>query len=233
MNPLAHTPTPPSRWTALAGPAAAALLLGGLWEDNVPTSSGDAEIGAWLAGAGNTGWMLHTLTLVAGGLLVAVFAQVLRGLLAPGDEGLVARLLGAAGTTCGSMAVTGAALFGAVPVGRLFEGSPDPSADTYRYLMAASVSVLVIFVAVPAAGLCGTAAVLVLRRGTAPAWLGWTSVVLTVLLVVSALVAPLVVFGLWLTLTGVVLALRGPQPTTAPASGSMPATLAVEGAAGR
>jgi uncharacterized membrane protein len=109
-----------------------------------------------------------------------------------------------------TLVVVGGALFAAIPVGRTFEQSPAPDASTYRFLMAASASVLVIFLSLPAAAFAGTTAVLGLRRRTAPRWLGYVGIGLSVLMLLSAFVAPLMVFGLWLVVSGVALAFAQP-----------------------
>jgi hypothetical protein len=102
---------------------------------------------------------------------------------------------------------TGAALFAAVPVGRFFEQAPDPDPSVYRYLSAAAASVMVIFVSLPASGLVASVSATGLRARTMPRWLGWAGLVLAVLMLLSAFVAPLMVFGLWLLVSGVTLAL--------------------------
>lgn len=196
------------RMLTLTGPAAAVLLLAGLFETNIETAKGDAAIASWLASSGNAGWMAHALLSVAGGVLVLVYSQVLRTRLAGQANGTVERLLGGLGTTVASTIVVGAAIFAAVPVGRFFEGSPDPDPSVYRYLLAAAASVFVIFLSVPAAALCGCVAALGLRNGTMPRWLGYTSAALAVLMVLSAFTAPLMVFGLWLVVSGVALSRR-------------------------
>ena len=76
--------------------------------------------------------------------------------------------------------------------------------------MAASASILVIFVSVPAAAFAGTAAVVGLTRGSAPRWLGYVGLGLAVLMLLSAFVAPLMVFGLWLFVSGIGLAVSRP-----------------------
>ena len=162
----------------LLAPLAAVLLLAGLFEGNVATHSSDAAISDWLARTGNGGWIVHALAEVVAGILILAYAQVLRSRLG-GDDDILSRTLGALGTLVGSLVVVGAGLFAAVPIGRVFEHSPDPDPSSYRYLMAASASILVIFVSVPAAAFAGTAAVLGLcarhaRRGgsatSASAW---------------------------------------------------------------
>jgi hypothetical protein len=196
----------------LLAPLAAVLLLAGLFEGNVATHSSDAAISDWLSRAGNGGWIVHALSEVVAGILILAYAQVLRSRLGPGDDDILSRTLGALGTLVGSLVVVGAGLFAAVPIGRVFEHSPDPDPSSYRYLMAASASILVIFVSVPAAAFAGTAAALGLSRGTAPRWLGYTGLALTALMLASAFVAPLMVFGLWLFVSGIGLAVA--QPAT-------------------
>jgi hypothetical protein len=157
--------------------------------------------------------MLHALSIAIGGLLLLVFTQLLRDRLQrPGTaEATLSRTMGSLGTLVATMCVVGAALFAAVPVGRFFEHSPAPDANTYRYLMAASASVLVIFVSVAAAALAATTAVLGLQAHTMPRWLGYAGVALAVLMLVSAFVMPLMVFGVWLVLTGTTLAFWRPE----------------------
>lgn len=198
------------RTLTLLGPLAGILLLVGLFEENVPTQSSDHTIAAWLAAAGNGSWLAHAAAEVVAGLLLLAYAHVLRHRLA-GEDAALGRLVTSLGTMLGTLVVIGGALFGAIPVGRSFEQSPPPDPSTYRFLMAASASVLVIFLSVPAAAFAGTAAVLGLRRGTAPRWLGYVGVGLSVLMLLSAFVAPLMVFGLWLVVSGVALAVAQPS----------------------
>ncbi len=193
------------RLLPLTGPAAAALLLAGLFEGNVPTDRSDGAVEAWLAANGDGGWLAHSAVSAIGGVLLVVYGQVLRDRLSR-DEGPLERLVTSLATLTGTMVVVGAALFAAVPVGRAFEGSPDPAADVYRYLLGAAASVEVIFLAAPAAALCATVSVLGLRRASMPLWLGRCGVALAVLMLASAFVAPLMVFGLWLVISGVGLA---------------------------
>ena len=205
---------------ALIGPLAAVVLLGGLFENNIETSKSDGAIHDWLAATGNGAWLAHAGAEALGGVLLIVFAQVLRSHLAGrGDVDDVtrtlARTVGALGTALGATVLVGAGLFGAVPIGRLFENAPDPDPSVYRYLMAASASVFVIFLSVPAAALAATTASLGLRNGTMPRWLGITGWVMAVLILVSAFVAPLMVFGLWLVVTGLGLAFARTRVTAA------------------
>jgi hypothetical protein len=194
----------------LLAPLAAVLLLAGLFEGNVATHSSDATISDWLSHTGNGGWIVHALAEVVAGILVLAYAQVLRARLGNEDD-VLSRTLGALGTLVGSLVVVGAGLFAAVPIGRVFEHSPDPDPSSYRYLMAASASILVIFVSIPAAAFAGTTAVLGLRRGSAPRWLGYVGLALTALMLLSAFVAPLMVFGLWLFVSGIGLAVTRPE----------------------
>ena len=196
---------------ALVGPLAAVVLLGGLFENNIETSKPDGAIRGWLATTGNGAWLAHAGAEALGGVLLIVFAQVLRArLVRPSEtDGVtrtLARTVGALGTALGAIVIVGAGLFGAVPIGRLFESAPAPDPSVYRYLMAASASVFVIFLSVPAAALAATTASLGLRTGAMPRWLGITGWVMAVLVLASAFVAPLMVFGLWLVVTGLGLA---------------------------
>jgi hypothetical protein len=199
----------------LLAPLSAVLLLAGLFETNVATHSSDTVIAAWLARTGDGSWIIHALAEVVAGCLLLVYAQVLRSRLGGGDDTL-SRTLGALGTLVASMVVVGACLFAAIPIGRVFEHSPDPDPSAYRYLMAASASILVIFVSVPAAAFAGTAAVLGLRRGTAPRWLGYVGLGLAALMLISAFVAPLMIFGLWLFVTGIGLAVTRTEHSEVP-----------------
>ena len=147
----------------LLAPLAAVLLLAGLFEGNVATHSSDATISDWLARTGNAGWIVHALAEVVGGILILAYAQVLRSRLggrgrrhlahsrSPGHPGRNARggrrrVLRRGSDRSGLRALA----------------PPVPS--SYRYLMAASASILVIFVSVPAAAFAGTA------RAGADAW---------------------------------------------------------------
>ncbi|WP_027861574.1 hypothetical protein [Marmoricola sp. URHB0036] len=199
----------------LLAPLSAVLLLAGLFETNVATHSSDRVIADWLAHHGDGSWIIHALAEVVAGCLLLVYAQVLRARLGGGDDTLT-RTLGALGTLVASMVVVGAGLFAAIPIGRVFEHSPDPDPSAYRYLMAASASILVIFVSVPAAAFAATAAVLGLRRGTAPRWLGYVGLGLAALMLISAFVAPLMVFGLWLFVTGISLAMTRAEHSDVP-----------------
>jgi hypothetical protein len=201
--------------TTLLAPLSAVLLLAGLFEGNIATRSSDAAISDWLAHTGNGGWIIHALAEVVAGCLLLVYAQVLRHRLGGGDD-VLSRTLAALGTLVASMLVVGACLFAAIPIGRLFEHSPDPDPSAYRYLMAASASILVIFVSVPAAAFAGSAAVLGLRRGTAPRWLGYLGLALSVLMLLSAFVAPLMIFGLWLFISGIGLAVTRSEERATP-----------------
>ena len=199
----------------LTGPLAAVLLFGGLFENNIETSKPDAPIRAWLATTGNTAWLAHAAALAVGGVVLMVFAQVLRVRLSAGTDDVLTRMVGALGTALGTVLVLGAAVFAAVPIGRVFEGAPAPDPSTYRYLMAASASMLVIFLSVPAAALAGAVGAQVLRGTTAPRWLGYAGIAAGILTLVSAFVAPLAVFSLWLLVTGIALATGRSRVTAA------------------
>jgi hypothetical protein len=207
------------RKLTLLGPLAAVLLLGGLFENNIETSSSDGSIRDWLASTGNATWLGHAVAEALAGTLLVLFAQVVRARLSrdADDEtdSVLGRSVGALGTVLGVMVVVGAGLFAAVPVGRVFEGAPDPDPSSYRYLLSAAASVFVIFLSIPAAAFAATTSALGLRTGTMPRWLGWTGLVLAALMLLSAFVAPLMVFGLWLVLTGLALAVqRESQPSS-------------------
>lgn len=198
------------RRITLLGPFAGVLLLLGLFENNIETSASDHRIAGWLATAGNTGWMAHAAAEALAGVLLVGFGQALRWRLAGDVDSALARTVSAMAGLLGSTVVVGAALFAAVPVGAVFEGAPAPDPSTYRYLMAAAASVLVIFASVPAAGLAAATALLGLRARTAPRWLGYAGLVLSALIVLSAFLAPLMVFALWLVVVGVGLAVSKP-----------------------
>jgi hypothetical protein len=201
----------------LTGPAAGVLLLAGLFENNIETSKDDAAITSWPASHGDSSWMAHAAVSVVSAVLLLLYVQVLRSRLSGAAGGTLERSVSALGTMVATMIVVGAALFAAVPVGRLFEDAPDPSASVYRYLLSAAASVMVIFVSLPAAALCGCVSALGLSRGTMPRWLGYTGVALAVLMLASAFVAPLMVFGLWLVVSGIGLSVGSPArvPETA------------------
>ncbi len=122
------------RKLTLSGPAAAVLLMAGLFENNIETAQGDGAIASWLQGHGNVLWMSHATLTVLGGVLLLVYAQVLRSRLSGTDAGPLERSVGALGTLVATMMAVGGAIFAAVPVGRMFEDAPDPSAAVYRYL---------------------------------------------------------------------------------------------------
>lgn len=205
------------RKLTLSGPAAAVLLMAGLFENNIETSQNDGAITSWLRAHGNLLWMSHATLTVLGGVLLLVYAQVLRSRLSATHTGPLERSVGALGTLVATMMAVGGAVYAAVPVGRMFEDAPDPSAAVYRYLSAAAASVLVIFLSLPGAALCGCVSALGLRRETMPRWLGYTGLVLAVLMMISAFVAPLMIFGLWLAVSGVALSFRSSvrHPATA------------------
>jgi hypothetical protein len=202
------------RRITLIGPLAGALLLAGLFENNIETSASNQRFADWLASTGHTAWMAHAFAEALAGVLLVGFGQALRWRLAGArDDSALARTVTSMAGLLGGTTVVGAALFAAVPVGAVFESAPAPDPSTYRYLMAAAASVLVIFASVPAAGLAATTALLGLRAGTAPRWLGYTGLALSVLMLASAFVAPLMVFALWLVVTGIGLAVSRPAVT--------------------
>lgn len=191
-----------------SGPAAAVLLVVGLFESNIETSRPDHDITAWLAGHGNTGWLAHATASAVAAVLLIVFGQALRERL--GRETAAGALVASLATAAGAMVGLGAAVFAAVPIGRVFESAPDPDPSTYRYLSAAAAAMMVIFVAPACAALVATTGIAGMRIGTLPRWLGVVSVVLAVVIVASAFVAPLMAFVLWLLVTGVALGVRRP-----------------------
>lgn len=197
-------------WT---GPAAAVLLIVGLFESNIETRSSDGAITSWLATHGNGSWIAHSVSSTLAGVLLVVFAHALRDRIGDGPAG---RILVSLATLSAAMITVGAALFAAVPVGRVFEGAPAPDPSTYRYLMSAAASVMVIFVSPIAAGMAASTGLGLLRSRTAPRWVGITSLVLAVLMLASAFVAPLMVFGLWLVVTGAALGVRRGEPVRNP-----------------
>ena len=192
-------------WT---GPVAAVLLIAGLFEGNVETQAGDATITNWLATHGNGTWIAHAALSAASGVLLVLFGHALRARL---GDGAAARLVPSLATVAGAMVCIGAALFAAVPIGRVFEGAPDPDPSVYRYLSAAAASVMVIFLAPVCAALAATVGAAGLAARAIPRWLAVTSVVMAVLMLASAFVAPLMVFGLWLVVSGVALGVGAPR----------------------
>lgn len=213
------------RAITLLGPVSAALLLGGLFESNIETSASDERISHWLATTGHGAWMAHALVEVLAGLLLVAFGHALRWRLGGAASDMpLARAVTSMATVLGAMVVIGGALFAAVPVGAVFENAPPPDPSTYRYLMSASAGVLVIFASVPAAGLAAATAALGLRTGTAPRWLGYAGLVLAVLMLASAFVAPLMVFGLWLLVVGITLAVHVSRPVSDAGQASMAST---------
>ena len=202
------------RRITLIGPLAGALLLAGLFENNIETSASNQRIADWLASTGHTAWMAHAFAEVLAGVLLVAFGHALRWRLG-GEyaDSALARTVSSMAGLLGGMIVVGAGLFAAVPVGAVFESAPAPDPSTYRYLMGAAASLLVIFASVPAAGLAAATALLGLRAGTAPRWLAYTGLVLAGLMLVSAFVAPMMVFTLWLLVTGIGLAVSRPTVT--------------------
>jgi len=221
------------RLLALSGPLAAVLLITGLFESNIETSSGDRAIVAWLDATGNGTWMVHATLSVLGGIALLVYGQVLRH--RTGGEGVLGSMVSSLGILVATLVVVGGSLFAAVPVGRYFESAPNPDPSVYRYLLAASASVLVIFLSLPAAALCATASAAGLSSRSVPRWLGWTGVGLAVLMVLSAFVAPLMVFGVWLVVSGITLAFDRRTVVTAAgrAASGAAAPSAVPGSSGR
>ena len=193
----------------LTGPASAVLLLAGLFEGNIETQADDSAISSWLRSHGDGSWMVHATLEVLGAMLLVVFVQTMVSRLGPDDA--LRRTASAFGTLVATLVVVGAGLFAAVPVGRFFESAPQPDPSTYRYLMAAAASVFVIFLSLPAAGLCAALSLQGLRHRTMPTWLARTGIGMAVLMLLSAFVAPLMVFGLWLVVTGCALAFARPR----------------------
>lgn len=189
-----------------SGPLAAVLLIVGLFESNIDTDASDGAITSWLAGHGNTAWLAHASASVIAAVLLVVFGQALRDRL--GRDTSAGALVASFATVAAAMVAVGAAVFAAVPVGRVFESAPDPDPSTYRYLSSAAASVMVIFVAPACAALAGVTGVAGMRAGTLPRWLGIASVVLAVLMLATAFVAPLMVFVLWLVVTGTAVGVR-------------------------
>ena len=196
-----------------SGPVAAVLLIVGLFESNIETSSTDGAITAWLITHGNVSWLAHSFASTLAAVALVVFAHALRARV--GDD-TAGSLVVSMSTLAAAMLAVGAALFAAVPVGRVFEGAPQPDPSTYRYVLSAAASVMVIFVSPIAAGMAASAGVGLLRSRTAPRWVAITSIVLAVLMLLSAFVAPLMVFGLWLLVTGVALGVRRPAVAVKP-----------------
>ena len=113
---------------------------------NVETQASDATINHWLASHGNAVWIAHAGASALAGVLLVVFGHALRIRLGRDDAG---RLVTSLSTLTGTLVCAGAALFAAVPIGRVFESAPDPEPSVYRYLSAAAASVMVIFLARP------------------------------------------------------------------------------------
>lgn len=106
---------------------------------------------------------------VLGGVLLAVYGQVLAARLAdPGS--LASRLIGTLGVLAG---VVGGALYGAIPIGMTFLGAAAPDPSTYRYVLATSAAVMVVYAAIPAAGLVAVASVQGLRPRRCPGGSAW------------------------------------------------------------
>lgn len=192
-----------------SGPAAGVLLVLGLFETNIETSKPDGAITSWLAGNGNAAWLAHAGASAVGGVLLVLFGHALRARLARTNP--AGTLVSSLTTMIATMVGVGAAVFAAVPIGRVFEDAPDPDPSVYRYLSAAAAAVMVIFLAPACAALAGVTAYVGLRERTLPRWLGVGTVVLAVLMLVSAFAAPLMVFVLWLLVTGTTLGLRAPR----------------------
>lgn len=196
-----------------SGPLAAVLLIAGLFESNVETQASDTTITTWLATHGNGSWITHGALSAVSGVLLVVFGHAVRARLRWERS---ASLVSSLATLTGSLVCVGAGLFAAVPIGRVFESAPDPDPSTYRYLSSAAAAVMVIFLAPACAALAATIGVVGLSTRAIPRWLAVTSLVMAFLMLVSAFVAPLMVFGLWLLVTGCALGLRSPVPSPAP-----------------
>lgn len=204
----------------LTGVVAAVLLVGGLAEENVATSSSDGAIGAWLAGNHTAGWLAHSFLLAFAALAVLAFAHTVRERVAggPRPDGTApgGSLVSASGGLMATAVFVGAALFAAYPIGHLFEDMPITSPDGYRVTMAASASLMLVFSMLPAATFAVAAATLGLRRRTMPTWLAIFSYVFALLMLASALVVPFIVFGLWIVVTSITLTVTRPRTLIAP-----------------
>ena len=208
------------RLAPLSGLLAAVLLVGGLAEENVATSSNDGAVGAWLASNHTASWLAHSFLLAFAALAILVFAHAVRERVAggPRPDGTAAggSLVSAYGGLMAAVVFAGAAVFAAYPIGHLFEDMPITSPDGYRVTMAASASLMLVFSMLPAAAFAVAAATLGLRRRTMPIWLAIFSYVFALLMLASAPVVPFIVFGLWIVVTSVTLTITRPKTLTAP-----------------
>ncbi len=206
------------RLAPLTGILAAGLLLGGLSEDNVPTSDSDSAISNWLA-AGHTGsWLLHGALVVFAGIALLLFTFSLRARLVGDRPSTGASLLTAAGALFATTVLIGGTVFSALPIGHIFEDSPTPSPEMYRLSMATSASLMVVFSMVPAATLAAVTATVGLRSRTMPTWLAVVSYLFALLMLASALLVPFIVFGLWTLITSITLTVTRPGRPAVPAT---------------
>jgi hypothetical protein len=211
-----------ARPAALAGIGSAVAMLVAVASVDHPRGASDADTQAWYRdGANRTADIASTFALLAAGLLFLAFLTYLTHRLLAGrsdaEAGLAPRLAQHAGILfVGMTFVTG--LGSAIVRGLVVDDEPMPSTDLRRYFAQLRYEAISGFAMPAAAVVIGCTAYVTLRDGVLPRWLGWLSVVCTVViagvstLLVGALTIPVLL--IWMVSCCVVF-LRSPAPMAA------------------
>jgi hypothetical protein len=208
-----------ARPAAVTGIGSAIALLVAVAAVDHPRGQSDADTQAWYRdGANRTADIASTFALLAAGLLFLGFLIYLTQRLAAGrsdvEAGLAPRLAQHAGMLfVGMTFMTG--LGSAIVRGLVADDEPMPSTDLLRYFEQLRYIAMSGFAMPAAAVLIGCTAFVILRDGVLPRWLGWLSVVCTVLitavstLLIGAVTIPVLL--IWMVSCSVVF-LRSPAP---------------------
>lgn len=153
--------------------------------DGPALSDSPAEIREYFADNETQIALVSILSAVTAGFLFLVFASGLRSLLGPadsGDEGVWSRLMFAAAVAIAVMGTAGTALWTAVAQEDTLPVASDSTVKTI-----ASLDTVIYFAIIPwaeAVFLLG-AAVVILKSGVLPKWLGWFGLLVALVLAIG------------------------------------------------
>ncbi|MDX6628667.1 MAG: hypothetical protein QOH00_913 [Gaiellales bacterium] len=180
------------------------------------TSDSDAKIASWLASSSNQDSQITAFFLFLAGTLCAIgfFAAVRERLAASGhaEMGALAFGAGIASSVMGMLAIV---MFTAPSFVASDTRSSDVTPSMFRVLSDMGYQCWVVGAVIGAIVVWATSAV-ALRTGLLPRWFGWLGILVGVVQLFALFFLPILLFWLWILVTGALLTWRNPVVTTSP-----------------
>lgn len=191
--------------------------------DNPNSDAPDADYTKYVNDSGNL--MRNVIggyvTVVAAIIFLVFIAFLYRRLrAAEGGDGLLSLIVLITGVAYATCVMVGVAILVIVPAGIKLGNTPVPSPEVARWVSQAGFAVVLLAGGFCAALMSTLISVLILRTRSLPALLGYFGFLAAVAMLFAVVVAPMIIFGLWLLALGIVMMMRprSASPMPAPAA---------------